>query len=105
MKTYKEFMSEAVVKKSPYASKAVGRLMSKIGTPNPGAVGSTISATGSRARASVSSVVPSSSTRKLIAPLKPKPFNPIQSAKQATTSIIKSKAKKLVSSVKKKLSI
>jgi hypothetical protein len=90
MKTYKEFMSEAVVKKSPYTSKAVGRVLRKTKLPTTKSMSSSISDAGMINRART--LAPLGTTRRLMAPLKPKPFNPIKSAVQATKSALKKKA-------------
>jgi len=97
----KENLPEAVVKKSPYASKAVGRLVRKSKLSTPKSVASSVSDAGKRAKYRALAPLGSAKihTRNLMAPLKPKPFNPIKSAAQATQSALKSKAKKAIKTV------
>lgn len=83
-------MSEAVVKKSPYTSKAVGSVLRKAKVSTIKSMNTSISDAGRINRART--LAPLGTTRTIMRPLKPKPFNPIKSAVQATKRALKKKA-------------
>ncbi len=98
---------EAVVKKSPYTSKAVGSLLRKAKVPTTKSMNTSISDAGRISRART--LAPLGTTRTLMRPLQRKPFNPIKSAVQATKSALKKKAtgtlRTAVGAIKDKLGI
>ena len=99
---------EAVVKKSPYTSKAVGSILRKAKVPTTKSMNTSISDAGRISRART--LAPLGTTRRIMRPLQQrKPFNPIKSAVQATKSALKKKAtgtlRTAVGSIKDKLGI
>lgn len=104
-------VTEAIVKTAPYVSKPISRILRKAKLPTHKSVTSSISKAGriSNARALTPFGSKALTTRTLLTPLKPKPFNPIKSAAQATKSILKRKANKILatagSAIKDKLDI